>query len=48
MSGSGSAVFGIFAAEDAAHAAHEVLAGDLPWVAATLLPHGDAGARIKP
>ena len=48
MSGSGSAVFGIFAAEDAAQAAHEQLAGDLPWVAVARLPQGDAGARIKP
>jgi 4-diphosphocytidyl-2C-methyl-D-erythritol kinase len=48
MSGSGSAVFGIFDSEAAAEVAHEQLAGRLPWVAVTRLPQGDAGARIKP
>jgi 4-diphosphocytidyl-2-C-methyl-D-erythritol kinase len=48
MSGSGSAVFGLFDAEGPARAAHQVLAADLPWVAVARLPQGDAGARIKP
>jgi 4-diphosphocytidyl-2-C-methyl-D-erythritol kinase len=48
MSGSGSAVFGIFAEEDSAEAAHEQLATRVPWVAVTRLPQGDAGATIKP
>ena len=46
MSGSGSAVFGLFAAEDAARAARTRLFREVPWVAAARLPHGDAGARI--
>jgi 4-diphosphocytidyl-2-C-methyl-D-erythritol kinase len=48
MSGSGSAVFGLFGDEGPARAAHEQLATHLPWVAVTRLPPGDAGARIKP
>jgi 4-diphosphocytidyl-2-C-methyl-D-erythritol kinase len=48
MSGSGSAVFGVFDAEGPARAAHEQLAAQLPWVALALLPQGDAGATIKP
>jgi 4-diphosphocytidyl-2-C-methyl-D-erythritol kinase len=48
MSGSGSAVFGLFDAEGPARAAHEQLRTHLPWVAVALLPHGAAGARIKP
>ena len=48
MSGSGSAVFGIFDGEAPARAAHDELAGRLPWVAVTRLPQGGAGARIKP
>jgi 4-diphosphocytidyl-2-C-methyl-D-erythritol kinase len=47
MSGSGSAVFGIFDSEASAQAAHDELAGRLPWVAVTRLPRGDAGATIK-
>ena len=47
VSGSGSAVFGLFADEDAARAAHELLAGEQPWLAVARLPEGDAGARIK-
>lgn len=48
MSGSGSAVFGLFGDESPARDAHEQLATQLPWVAVSRLPHGDAGARIKP
>ena len=48
MSGSGSAVFGLFGDEVAARAAHALLAGEQPWVAVVQLPGGDAGARIKP
>ncbi len=47
VSGSGSAVFGLFGDEDAARAAHERLAAEQPWVAVVQLPRGDAGARIK-
>jgi 4-diphosphocytidyl-2-C-methyl-D-erythritol kinase len=47
MSGSGSAVFGLFGAEELAQAAHERIAGDVPWAAVARLPLGDAGARIK-
>jgi 4-diphosphocytidyl-2-C-methyl-D-erythritol kinase len=48
MSGSGSAVFGLFDDEGAARAAHGLLAGEQPWVAVVRLPHGGTGARIKP
>jgi 4-diphosphocytidyl-2-C-methyl-D-erythritol kinase len=47
MSGSGSAVFGLFAAESAARAAHERLAATVPWAAVARLPRTDAGATIK-
>ena len=46
MSGSGSAVFGLFAAEDAARAARKRLFREVPWSAVARLPHSDAGARI--
>ncbi len=48
LSGSGSAVFGLFGEEDTARAAHELLAREQPWAAVVQLPRGDAGARIKP
>jgi 4-diphosphocytidyl-2-C-methyl-D-erythritol kinase len=48
VSGSGSAVFGLFDAEGTARGAHDQLAARVPWVALTRLPQGDAGARIKP
>ena len=37
VSGSGSAVFGLFASEDGAHEAEERLGGDAPWVAVARL-----------
>lgn len=46
VSGSGSAVFGLFAAEASARAACERLADALPWAAVARLPREDAGARI--
>ncbi len=48
LSGSGSAVFGLFARERAAETAREALAEEAPWTAVARLPQGDAGARIKP
>jgi 4-diphosphocytidyl-2-C-methyl-D-erythritol kinase len=46
MSGSGSAVYGIFAAESDARAAHERLAASAPWAAVAPLPRTDSGATI--
>ena len=46
MSGSGSAVFGLFADEDAARAAGERLRGSAPWIAIGRLTHGAGGDRI--
>lgn len=46
VSGSGSAVLGLFASEDAARAATEHLAGELPWVAVARLPQSGTGATI--
>ena len=48
VSGSGSAVFGLFASEDGAQAAYERLAGKVAWTAISRLWQGGAGARIKP
>jgi 4-diphosphocytidyl-2-C-methyl-D-erythritol kinase len=47
VSGSGSAVFGIFAAEDDARTANERLAQSAPWVAIARLGETAAGATIK-
>ena len=46
MSGSGSAVFGLFGDGEAARVAHDRLAAEQPWVAVVQLPRGDGGARI--
>ena len=46
VSGSGSAVFGLFASEDAAESARERVAGGARWTGVARLPHGAAGARI--
>jgi 4-diphosphocytidyl-2-C-methyl-D-erythritol kinase len=46
LSGSGSAVFGLYAAEEAAQAACERLAAEVPWAGVARLPQGAAGARI--
>jgi 4-diphosphocytidyl-2-C-methyl-D-erythritol kinase len=46
MSGSGSAVFGLYADERAAQAACERIAADVPWAVVARLPHGAAGATI--
>ncbi len=45
MSGSGSAVFGLFASEEPAQAAWERLRGSVPWMAIAPLTQG-GGARI--
>ena len=46
VSGSGSAVFGLFASEDAAAAAGERVAGGAAWTGVARLPQGDAAATI--
>jgi 4-diphosphocytidyl-2-C-methyl-D-erythritol kinase len=46
VSGSGSAVFGLFASEAAAASACGVLAGQAAWVAMAPLPQAGSGARI--
>ena len=46
VSGSGSAVFGVFAAEDGARAAGERLQGSAPWIAVSRLTQTGDGARI--
>jgi 4-diphosphocytidyl-2-C-methyl-D-erythritol kinase len=46
MSGSGSAVFGLYAAEAAAQAACERIAADVPWAVVARLPQAPAGATI--
>jgi 4-diphosphocytidyl-2-C-methyl-D-erythritol kinase len=46
MSGSGSAVFGVFADEDSARAANERLTGGAPWIAIGRLTQTAGGARI--
>jgi 4-diphosphocytidyl-2-C-methyl-D-erythritol kinase len=46
MSGSGSAVFGVFAGEDGARAASERLSGSAPWIAIGRLTQTAGGARI--
>jgi 4-diphosphocytidyl-2-C-methyl-D-erythritol kinase len=46
VSGSGSAVFGLFAGERAAEQGRAGVAGDASWSALAPLPRGDAGARI--
>jgi 4-diphosphocytidyl-2-C-methyl-D-erythritol kinase len=46
MSGSGSAVFGVFAGEDGARAASERLSGSVPWIAIGRLTQTAGGARI--
>ncbi len=46
VSGSGSAVFGLFAAEDAAQSAYAQLAGRTPWAAVSRLPQAAGSARI--
>ena len=46
MSGSGSAVFGVFADEDSARAANERLRGGTPWIAIGRLTQSAGGARI--
>lgn len=48
VSGSGSAVFGLFGAVDAAREAHAALATSVPWAAVARLPQGGADARITP
>jgi 4-diphosphocytidyl-2-C-methyl-D-erythritol kinase len=48
VSGSGSAVFGLFAGEDDALAADERLKGRVPWVAMGRLTQGAGGDRITP
>jgi 4-diphosphocytidyl-2-C-methyl-D-erythritol kinase len=48
VSGSGSAVFGLFASESGAGAAREELAAVAPWVAVARLPQGDVAATIRP
>jgi 4-diphosphocytidyl-2C-methyl-D-erythritol kinase len=45
VSGSGSAVFGLFASEESAQAASEQLTGSVPWTAIGPLTQG-GGARI--
>jgi 4-diphosphocytidyl-2-C-methyl-D-erythritol kinase len=47
MSGSGSAVFGLFADEDGARAADERLRGSASWISIGRLTHGAAGDRIQ-
>ncbi len=47
VSGSGSAVFGLFASESGAGAAREELAARAPWAAVARLPHGDLAATIR-
>jgi 4-diphosphocytidyl-2C-methyl-D-erythritol kinase len=47
VSGSGSAVFGLFAAESAAGAAHEELTALAPWAAVARLPRSDQAATIR-
>ena len=46
LSGSGSAVFGVFAGEDGARAANERLSGSVPWIAIGRLTQTAGGARI--
>jgi 4-diphosphocytidyl-2-C-methyl-D-erythritol kinase len=46
VSGSGSAVFGLFASEGAAEAARERVAAGAAWTAVARLPQGDAAATI--
>jgi 4-diphosphocytidyl-2-C-methyl-D-erythritol kinase len=46
LSGSGSAVFGLFAAEDGAQAAREQVAAVAAWTAVARLPGADADATI--
>jgi 4-diphosphocytidyl-2-C-methyl-D-erythritol kinase len=46
MSGSGSAVFGLFAGEDAARSAADRVAGAVPWAAVSRLAQPAAGATI--
>jgi 4-diphosphocytidyl-2-C-methyl-D-erythritol kinase len=48
MSGSGSAVFGLFAREDAARAAAEQIAPAAPWTAVGRLAQPAGGATISP
>jgi 4-diphosphocytidyl-2-C-methyl-D-erythritol kinase len=47
VSGSGSAVFGLFAGEDGALAAYEQLGGTAPWVATGRLTQTAGGDRIR-
>jgi 4-diphosphocytidyl-2-C-methyl-D-erythritol kinase len=47
MSGSGSAVFGLYAAEGVAQAACERIASEVPWAVVARLPQGAAGATIS-
>jgi 4-diphosphocytidyl-2-C-methyl-D-erythritol kinase len=47
MSGSGSAVFGLYAAEEVAQAARERIAAEVPWAVVARLPRGPAGATIS-
>jgi 4-diphosphocytidyl-2-C-methyl-D-erythritol kinase len=47
VSGSGSAVFGLFAGRREAEAGRAGVAGDASWTALAPLPRGAAGARIK-
>ena len=46
MSGSGSAVFGLFAGEDAAREAGERLRGGAAWISIGRLTQAAGGARI--
>ena len=46
LSGSGSAVFGLFAAEGTAEAAREEIAAAVRWTAVARLPRADAAATI--
>jgi 4-diphosphocytidyl-2-C-methyl-D-erythritol kinase len=46
VSGSGSAVFGLFASEDAAESARERVAGGARWTGVARLPQGTAAATI--
>ena len=46
VSGSGSAVFGLFASDDGAQAAHERLAGSAAWTVVARLWQGTVGATI--